>query len=95
MRIFSYILLLIITLFGVTFSTLNATPVLFNYYLGSRPISLALLLVFSFGAGILLGIIFSIFPLIKLKKDNYQLKSHLKVVEKELENLRSLPLKAE
>lgn len=82
-------------LFGITFATLNANPVVFNYYFNSKQISLALLLVAALGIGILLGFIFMLFTLIKLKKDNYQLKSRLKVVEKELENLRSLPIKGE
>lgn len=95
MRIISYVFLLILMLFGITFATLNANPVVFNYYFNSKQISLALLLVAALGIGILLGFIFMLFTLIKLKKDNYQLKSRLKVVEKELENLRSLPIKGE
>jgi lipopolysaccharide assembly protein A len=95
MRIFSYIFLLVLMLFGITFAALNASPVVFNYYFNSKQISLALLLVAALGFGILLGFIFMLFTLIKLKKDNYQLKSRLKVVEKELENLRSLPIKGE
>ena len=95
MRILSYIFLLLLMLFGITFATLNASPVMFNYYFNSKQISLALLLVAALGVGILLGFIFTLFTLIKLKKDNYQLKSRLKVSEKELENLRSLPIKGE
>jgi len=95
MRIFSYLILLIIMLIGLTFAALNSTPVVFNYYLGAKTITLSLLLVFAFGAGIFLGLFASIFSWIKIKKDNFLLKSHLKVVEKEVKNLRSIPIKGE
>jgi len=82
-------------LFGITFAALNANSVVFNYYFNSKQISLALLLVGALGIGIFLGFIFMLFTLIKLKKDKYKIKSQLKIVEKELENLRSLPIKGE
>jgi len=95
MRIFSYIFLLLIMLLGITFSTLNAIQVPFSYYFGNKQISLALLLVGAFGVGIFVGVIAILFSIVKLKRDNYRLKSRLGIVEKELENLRSLPLKEE
>lgn len=95
MRIFSYLFLLIIMLVGLTFASLNSTIVTFNYYLGVKNIALSLLLVFAFGGGIVLGLLVAIFPWIKVKRDNMRLKSRLKVVEKEVENLRSLPIKGD
>lgn len=95
MRILSYLILLIIMLVGLTFAALNSTPVTFNYYLGSKIITLSLLLVFTFGAGIFLGLLVSILSWIRIKGDNFRLKSHLKVVEKEVKNLRSIPIKGE
>ena len=95
MRIFSYIFLVLVMLFGITFAALNANYVVFNYYFGSKQISLALLLVMIFGIGILFGFLCTLFTLIRLKRDKHHLKARLKVVEKELGNLRSLPLKGE
>lgn len=95
MRILSYLVLLAIMLTGLTFASLNATPVVFNYYLGSKTITLSLLLVFAFGGGIFLGLLVSIFSWIRVKRDNFQLKSRLKLVEKEVKNLRSIPIKGE
>jgi putative membrane protein len=80
---------------GLTFATLNSTPVLFNYYLGTKQIALSLLLVFSFGIGIVLGIIFTLFPVLKLKNANRRLRAKIKIVEKEVENLRSIPIRGE
>ena len=75
--------------------TLDAAPVVFNYYLGSKTIALSLLLVFAFGGGIFLGLLASIFSWINIKRDNFRLKSRLKLVEKEVKNLRSIPIKGE
>ena len=95
MRILSYLVLLIIMLIGLTFAALNSTPVVFSYYLGTKTITLSLLLVFTFGAGIFLGLLVSILSWIRIKGDNFRLKSHLKVVEKEVKNLRSIPITGE
>lgn len=82
-------------LFGITFSALNANAVWFNYYFASKQLPLAILLVAAFGFGILIGIIFSLFTMFKLKRETSRFKSRLKVVEQELANLRSSPLKEE
>ncbi len=95
MRIFSYLILLAIMLIGLTFTSLNSTSVVFNYYLGSKTIALSLLLVFTFGFGIVLGLLIAMFSCIKIKRDNLRLKSRLKIAEKEIENLRSIPIKGE
>ena len=93
MRIFLYLILLVIVVIGLTFAALNATPVMFNYYIGSRTISLSLLLVYTLGIGIILGMLVSITPVIRLKKQNYSLKNRVKQTEKEIENLRAIPIK--
>ena len=95
MRLLSYVFLLIVMLIGLTFAALNSVPVVFNYYLGAKTIALSLLLVLTFGAGILLGFIVAIFPWLKLKRDNRRFRARLKTAEQEVENLRSLPIKDE
>ncbi len=95
MRILSYLMLLIIMLIGLTFASLNSTVVSFNYYLGTKEIALSLLLVSSFGVGICLGLLAAIFPWLKAKTEVFRIRSRLKVVEKEVENLRSMPIKDE
>ncbi|MBU0744005.1 MAG: LapA family protein [Gammaproteobacteria bacterium] len=95
MRVISYLVLLVIMLIGLTFASLNSTVVTFNYYLGMKDIALSLLLVFTFGSGIVLGLLVAILPWIKVKRDNVRVKARLKVFEKEVENLRSIPIKGE
>jgi putative membrane protein len=92
MRIISAIIILLILILGVTFASLNAEPVVVNYYLGSSKLPLSLLLVLILGCGALLGILVSIPIWARLKKENYTLSHRIKVVEKELANLRISPL---
>lgn len=93
MRLISYVILLIIMLLGLTFASLNASPVVFNYYVGSKSLALSLLLVFSFGFGLLLGGFVTFFSWLRLKTENLRIKSRLKIAEKEVENLRTIPIK--
>lgn len=92
MRIVSYFFLLVIVLFGMTFATLNSESVTINYYLGqtSLPFSLLLVLVFAFGC--LVGMIVGFWLLIKAKLLNYRLRQRLQLAEKEVDNLRAIPL---
>lgn len=92
MRIISYFLLLIIVLFGMTFATLNSESVTINYYLGHSTLPLSLLLVLVFALGCLIGMIVGFWLLIKAKLFNYRLRQRLTLAEKEIENLRAIPL---
>ncbi len=92
MRFISYILILIIILLGITFAALNHSDVIINYYVGQTSLPLSILLVLSFSSGCILGLIVGIGILFKLKIKNYRLQQQLKVTEKEVENLRAIPL---
>jgi lipopolysaccharide assembly protein A len=84
MRILTYLIFLIILLIGITFAYLNATPVIFNYYLGTDTIPLSLLMTLSFGVGIICGVLISIVNWICLKSQNYLLKKRLQSLEQNL-----------
>lgn len=92
MRILSYFFLLIILLLGITFATLNAGVVTVNYYIAHKTMPLSLLLVSVFATGCLLGLLVGLTIVIKLKLKNYRLRQRLKVAEKEVVNLRAIPL---
>jgi lipopolysaccharide assembly protein A len=92
MRIISYFLLLIIVLFGMTFATLNSESVTINYYLGQSSLPLSLLLVLVFAGGCLVGMLVGFGLLIKSKLHNYRLRQRLNLAEKEIDNLRNIPL---
>lgn len=92
MRIVSYFFLLVIVLFGMTFATLNSESVTINYYLGQSTLPLSLLLVIVFALGCLIGMVVGVWLLIKAKLLNYHLKQRLTLAEKEITNLRAIPL---
>jgi putative membrane protein len=91
-RIFSYIFVILIILLGISFATLNSGSIDINYYIGHKVIPISLLIAGVFAVGCLLGIIVGLFILIKTKMKNYRLKQKLKLAEKEIENLRAIPL---
>jgi putative membrane protein len=93
MRIFMCIILLILILLGLSFALLNAEPVVINYYIGSDRLPLSLLLVYSLGIGALLGLLVGLTMYLKAKKEAFWLMHRLKSLEKEVANLRVMPLK--
>lgn len=92
MRIISGIFLLIIVIFGVTFAALNSESVTINYYFSTFSMALSLLLVFIFALGCLIGMLVGLWMLFKSKVSQYRLMQRLKLAEKEIENLRAIPL---
>jgi putative membrane protein len=91
-RILTYLFILIVILLGITFASLNSGSVTINYYVGQHSFSLPILLVLVFAAGSLLGLCVGFWLLLKLKVKTYRLAQTLKVAEKEIENLRAIPL---
>ena len=92
-RIVNLVLILIVTLVTVTFTLLNSQPVKINYYFGSYEIDLLVVIVMALVIGALLGITAALGKLVGLKQEILRKDKKIKITEKELENLRSLPLK--
>ena len=92
MRIFNYILLVIILIVGVSFAGLNSGSVSINYYVGVWKLPLSLLIVISFAIGCLMGLLAGTTLYLRLKSQNFQLKNRIKLAEKEVSNLRTMPL---
>lgn len=76
----------------MTFATLNSESVTVNYYLDQSTLPLSLLLVLVFALGCLVGMVVGFWLLIKAKILNYRLRQRLQLAEKEIENLRAIPL---
>ena len=92
-RIVNLVLILIVTLVTVTFTLLNSQPVKINYYFGSYEIDLLIVIVMALAIGALLGVTAALGKLVSLKQEMLRKDKKIKISEKELENLRSLPLK--
>ena len=95
LRLVYFSITLIVILFGVTFAVLNAENVQLNYYLGSVEMPLSLVLVLTMILGAALGILASLGFIISSRRNASKLKHSVEVAEKEIVNLRNIPIKDE
>jgi len=86
---------LLIIIFGIVFAVLNAESVQLNYYLGSVELPLSLVLVVAMIIGAILGILASLNLIIGSRRNASKLKHSVEVAEKEIINLRNIPIKDE
>lgn len=93
MRIFTFILLLIILFFGISFAILNAKVVELNYYFGTVQLPLSLLLGITLIVGAVVGWLVGFVMILKAKAMQRHLRKQLTVAQKGLKNLHQLPLK--
>ncbi len=93
MRILKYLLVLVVVAGGVSFAWLNAQPVAFNYYAGVVHVRLSLLLICFLVGGWILGILSMLRSHLSLRRRLAHAQRKLSVAEKEIGNLRSLPIK--
>ena len=92
-RLINIIYYLSLGIFIVTFTLLNTQPVTVSYYFGTFELDLLVVIVICFALGILIGVSAMIGKILKMRQDLSASDRKLKMAEKELENLRSLPLK--
>jgi len=92
-RIVIFVLLLLVTLLGLSFALMNAESVQLNYYFGTlqAPLSLVVVLAIIIGAG--LGVLASLGIVVRQKRELAKLHKSAKIAKEEVSNLRSLPLK--
>lgn len=92
-RIISSIVIFLLVLTGILFAVLNSQTVQLNYYFGSKEIALSLLMIVVIILGTLLGILVSAGHLLKARHDISRLKKNIQLAEKEVTNLRTIPIK--
>lgn len=95
MRVFGYAFLLLLVILGITFAILNADLVTIHYYIGSKQLPLSLLLVISLGAGLFVSFLYMGLVVLRLKSERRRLRKRLSIAEKEIDNLRAIPIKDE
>ena len=93
LRLIYISLALVVIIFGVAFSVLNAESIQLNYYLGSIELPLSLVLVLAMILGAILGIFASLSLIIGSRRSATKLKRSVEVAEKEIVNLRNIPIK--
>jgi len=94
-RIF-YIAAVIITLvIGAVFSARNASIVTMDFIITTVDINLSLAIIISLIIGAGLGVLASLIWLISAKRELQRMKKKSEISQKELTNLRAIPIKDE
>ena len=93
LKIIGIIFFILLLALGLSFSLLNATPVELNYYFGNVELPLAFALVLTLALGALLGLLGMLSVVFKLKRETMKLKKIIRASERELSQLRALPVK--
>jgi len=92
-RVLKLFLVLVVFLVGFAFHLRNDQFVQLDYYVGVINIPFSLWVVLTLGLGALLGILVSLPMILKLKRENTRLLKRVKISEKEINNLRTIPVK--
>ncbi len=92
MRIVMTIIYLLLILVGVSFAGLNAKSVQINAYFTTFHMPISVLIVLTLGIGVFMGLILFMSRYWRLKAEHRRIKNQLKLTEKEIRNLRAIPL---
>lgn len=91
---FLYVSIFVIVLIvGLLFFVKNNQPVEFHYITGSKELPVSLLMLGTFCLGVLLGVLSTLPMLIKARRQKAKLEKQIKMTEKEVNNLRVMPIK--
>ncbi len=92
MRIVMIIFYLLLILVGVSFAALNADSVQVNFYFKTVNMPISVLITIVLGMGVILGFILFLGKYWRLKSEFRSIKNKLRLTEKEIRNLRAIPL---
>ena len=92
-KYFSIILFLLIFVVALVFFLKNNQMITFNYLIASQELPLSFLLFISLCVGALLGVLAWLPKIFSLKHRVNRLQKQVKHTEKELDNLRVMPMK--
>lgn len=87
-----FIVYLLLIIVGVSFAALNASSVQVNFYFTTLSMPVSVLIALMMGVGILIGLLLFIFRYWRLKGECRRMRNQLKLTEKEIKNLRAIPL---
>ncbi|OGT33225.1 MAG: hypothetical protein A2W28_00300 [Gammaproteobacteria bacterium RBG_16_51_14] len=92
-RLLKVCFVIVIIFFGLIFHLKNDQLVELNYYVNTVPVSFSLVIVLTLCVGAILGVLASLPALLKLKHENAKLVRQVKMTEKEINNLRVIPVR--
>jgi putative membrane protein len=92
-RLIGFLFLVALVVIGLSFAVLNSQPVSLNYYFGEREIPVSMIVVLSLATGAVIGVMVSAGLILRLKAQLGGLRRKLREAEKDMDQLRVLPLK--
>lgn len=92
-KIISYIIAIIVLIFGTVFAIYNSNVVALNLVLFSTEMPLAFLLILTLIVGAGLGILASMGMMYRSRRELHKLKRQAKLNKTEINNLRTIPFK--
>ena len=92
-QIISVSLFVIVLVAGLAFFVKNSKEVEFNYIIGTITLPLSLLILLSLVAGVILGLLSVTTLLLRQRRRIARLQQQVQVAEKEVNNLRVMPVK--
>ena len=93
MVVIKLLFLVVFMIVGASFAIINDAPVVVDLYFITPEMPLSLLLLLALGSGNLLGALAGMFYFMRVKKENADLKRKTRLVNEEVKNLRTLPIK--
>jgi len=90
MKLISYVVWVIVVVFGVIFATLNAYTVKLDYFAGVSHISLPFLLLLVLCVGVVVGVVSILGHFVKLRHANRRMRQRIHKMEQELSQQRLL-----
>ena len=92
-RVIGLVVILILVFLGLSFGQLNPQQVKIDYFLSASEVSVAIALLVAVGVGAVLGVVAAMAVVVRQNRENVRLKKRISDTEKELNELRRLPLK--
>jgi len=92
MRLVMIIFYLSLILGGITFAALNSMAVQVNFYFTAFTIPVSVLIIVTLAVGLIIGFMLFLGKYWRLKVEHHKMKTQLKLTEKEIKNLRAIPL---
>ena len=92
MRILLLVFYILLIIIGVSFAALYASSVEVNLYFNTVSMPISVLMTIMLGLGILIGFLLFLTRYWRVKIDCRKMKNQLRLTEKEIKNLRSIPL---
>jgi putative membrane protein len=93
MRVVYVTVFIILAALIVVFALLNAQAVELNYFLGKRTLPLSLLLLLSLLLGFMIGVLGTLKSVLIARARAHRFKKKATILQKEIDNLRAMPVK--